>query len=292
MAVGVYWVLGKNLAPVTRLSEQIRQRSAEDLEAVATEKLPLELLPIGESVNNLFSRLRESLDRQSRFTADAAHELRTPLTALKTNAQVALETTDEQLRRTTLRKIVGTINRTSRLISQLLTLARLDPRVTKEHTTCVDLGSCARETIAELDVATWPHCQKLHLDISAGVFVKGESDALCIMIRNIVENALQYSISAREGQVDLRVFRDGTQSVIEVEDRGPGIPETEKAEVFQRFRRLSGAVGFGTGLGLSIVQRIVDLHGASIALNDPRVGQGLCVRVEFPSCDAEARVPV
>jgi two-component system, OmpR family, sensor histidine kinase QseC len=281
VVLGIYIALARSLAPITQLAREIQGRSAEQLEPLSSDLTATEMLPIVESVNQLMSRVGESLEREKRFTADAAHELRTPLTALKTHAQVALETPDEQLRRKTLHKIVGVVNRTSRLVSQLLTLARLDPQAPRSYASEVNLAAIARRTVAELHPTADRRNQHVRLTTDDKVVVRGEGDALSILMRNIVENAIQYS---SEGEsIDVRVYRHGKRGVVEVEDRGPGIPDTEKSEVFRRFWRIPGTQGFGTGLGLSIVQRIVELHGGEISLRDGSAGAGLRVNATFPT---------
>jgi two-component system sensor histidine kinase QseC len=281
VVIGVYVALLVNLRSLTNLASQIRRRSADRLQPIDTTGVPNEMQPIATSVNHLMSRLGESLDRERRFTADAAHELRTPLTALKAHAQVALKAEDEHLRRDALRSIARTVNRTDRMISQLLTLARLDPDAGPTYLDKVDLGRVASRTLSELRGLAETRGQHLNLHADGSVVVRGNSDALSILMRNIVENAIQYSEDGTP--IDIRVFGDGANGVLEVNDHGPGIPDEEKQEVFGRFRRLPGTKGSGIGLGLSIVQRIADLHGGRIALFDADAGPGLKVTATIPA---------
>lgn len=278
--LGIYVALRRSLAPIGLLAEQIQQRSAEQRNPICMDQVPGEMSPIVESVNSLMSRIGDSLEREQRFTADAAHELRTPLTALKTHAQVALQTHDDQQRRTTLHKIVVTVNRTNRLISQLLTLAQLDPQAPRLDAGEVDLASVARETLADLSGGAEARNQRLHLQADT-VLIRGERATLGLLMRNIVENAIHYSTQGES--IDIRVYRRGAHGILEVEDRGPGIPDAEKTRAFRRFWRIPGTQGFGTGLGLSIVQRVIELHGGEISLRDGRDGIGLCVAASFPA---------
>jgi signal transduction histidine kinase len=227
------------------------------------------------------ARLAESIERERRFTADAAHELHTPLTALKAHAQVALRAQDESLRRDTLHSIARTVNRTDRMISQLLILARLDPHVSRIDTDTVDLGRIAGQTVSDLQGMAEARGQSLQLETSPDTRVRGSATALAILMRNIVENAIQYS---NEGTpIDVRAFPDGDYGVLEVSDTGPGIPDASKRQVFERFRRLPDAKASGTGLGLSIVQRIAELHHGEVSLRDGESGSGLRVRVRIPA---------
>jgi signal transduction histidine kinase len=280
LIVGIYIALARSLRPLTRLADQIRKRSAEQLQPVATDGVPSEALPIAESVNALMARLAESIERERRFTADAAHELRTPLTALKAHAQVALRATDENLRRDTLRSIARTVNRTDRLISQLLMLARLDPEVSRIDAAKVDLGRVAAQTLSDLHGMAEARGQRVTLAAEPETSVRGSATALAILARNIVENAIQYSNDG--APIDVRVFRDGEHGVLEVSDTGPGIPDEAKKEVFSRFRRLPDAKVSGTGLGLSIVQRIAELHDGEVLLQNKEEGAGLRATIRIP----------
>lgn len=281
ITVGIYLALGWTLAPIDKLAQQIRNRSAEDLQPIATANLPSEMSPIVESVNHLMTRVGESLERERRFTADAAHELRTPLTALKTHAQVALHATDNQQRSQMLRRIVRIVNRTNRLISQLLTLARLDPQAPRAYAQAVDLAAVTCNTVEELQPAAEIREQVLRVAAGDAVVVTGGAEAIAVLVRNIVENAIQYSDTGMP--IDVRVYRDGTRGIVEVEDRGPGIADAEKSNVFRRFWRAPGTKGFGTGLGLSIVQRVIELHGGEISLSSGHEGVGLRVLAAFPA---------
>jgi len=285
LIVGIYVALARSLQPLTQLADQIRKRSADRLQPISTVGVPSEALPIAESVNTLMGRLAEGIERERRFTADAAHELRTPLTALKAHAQVALRAQDEKLRRDTLHSIARTVNRTDRMISQLLILARLDPQVSRIDADSVDLGRIAGQTVSDLQGMAAERGQSLMLKNAPGTKVLGSGTALAILTRNIIENAIQYS---NEGTpIDVRTFPEGEYGVLEVSDHGPGIPDEAKQQVFERFRRLPDAKASGTGLGLSIVQRIAELHHGEVSLRDGESGSGLRVMVRIPA-EAEA----
>ena len=280
LIIGIYFAVARSLRPLTRLADQIRDRSADRLQPIATQGVPGEALPIAESVNALLARLAEFVERERRFTADAAHELRTPLTALTAHAQIALCAEDEELRRETLQSIARTVRRTDRMISQLLVLARLDPQVTQIQTESVDLGKIAGQVLSDLHCLAEARGQTLRLHIENQTTVRGSATALAILTRNVVENAIQYS---NEGtSVDVRVLEEGTHGVLEVSDTGPGIPDEAKQKVFDRFHRMPDAKGPGTGLGLSIVQRIAELHHGEVSLRDPESGPGLRVIVRIP----------
>jgi two-component system, OmpR family, sensor histidine kinase QseC len=281
LIIGIYIALIRSLGPLTQLAEQIRNRSPARLTPLETTGVPSEVKPIAESVNALLARLAESLEQERRFTADAAHELRTPLTALKAHAQVALRAQDETLRRETLQSIARIVGRTDRMISQLLILARLDPQVSRIQTEQVDLGKLVAQSLSDLQVMAEARGHELQLEAQPAVTVRGSSTALTILVRNVVENALQYS---NDGEpVEVKVLRDGAHGILTVSDTGPGIPDVAKQEVFNRFRRLPDAKAPGTGLGLSIVQRIAELHGADVTLQDVESRTGLRVAIRIPA---------
>jgi two-component system, OmpR family, sensor histidine kinase QseC len=281
LVIGIYIALVRALGPLTHLAEEIRSRSSERLQPIETARVPSEAKPIAESVNALLARLAESLEQERRFTADAAHELRTPLTALKAHAQVALRAQDETLRRETLQSIARIVGRTDRMISQLLILARLDPQVSRIQTEQVDLGKLVAQSLSELQVMAEARGHQLQLDAQPAVNVRGSSTALTILVRNVIENALQYSTDGEP--VEVKVVRDGAHGILTVSDSGPGIPGAAKQDVFNRFRRLPDAKAPGTGLGLSIVQRIAELHGADVTLHDVETRTGLRVSIRIPA---------
>lgn len=281
LIIGIYIALIRSLGPLTQLAGQIRSRSPERLTPIETTGVPSEVKPIAESVNALLARLAESLEQERRFTADAAHELRTPLTALKAHAQVALRAQDETMRREALHSIARIVGRTDRMISQLLILARLDPQVSRIQTEQVDLGKLVAQSLSDLQVMAEARGHELQLDAQPAVTVRGSSTALTILVRNVVENALQYSTDGEP--VEVRVLREGAHGILTVSDTGPGIPDEAKQDVFNRFRRLPDAKAQGTGLGLSIVQRIAELHGADVTLQDVEQRTGLRVAIRIPA---------
>jgi two-component system sensor histidine kinase QseC len=278
LALLIWFGVGRGLAPLKELARQVRWRSPDNLEAVPDPAMA-EARPLVESLNKLLGRLREALDNERRFTADAAHELRTPLAVIKTNAQVAQRARNEEEYRSALESLVAGVDRCSRLVQQLMTLARLDPDGPSLEHRRLNLAKICAETLAEVANAALEKNIDLSLDADAPVPVRAQAAPLAILVRNLAENAVRYTPAGGHVRVSARIF-DGFPE-LRVEDSGPGIPASERTRVFDRFYRLASGEGLGSGLGLSIVRRIADLHGATIAL-DEAPGGGLAVVVRFP----------
>jgi len=279
-AVFIWSGVGRGLAPLHRVAGEIGRRTPQQLEPLNEADTPVEVGPLVDALNRLLGRLREALEAERRFTANAAHELRTPLAALKAQAQVALRAAGDAERAQALRQIVRGVDRATHLVSQLLTLARLDPEAAAAAYADVDLAHTAAAVLAELaPLALERHVELALADGAAGT-VRGDAAALAILTRNLVDNAVRYSPA--EGRVEVGVARTAGETVLTVTDTGPGIPETERTRVFDYFYRLPGSPGLGCGLGLSIVGRIAELHGARLELA-PADDRGLRVTVRFPA---------
>jgi two-component system sensor histidine kinase QseC len=280
----IWWGVGRGLRPLRRLASDVGDRQASHLDPLDLERTPDEVAPLVRALNRLFARLARAFESERRFTADAAHELRTPLAALKTQAQVALRASDDDQRAQALAQLVRGIDRASRLVQQLLTLARLDPDVGIADLERLDLKAVIVDTVAELIREADSRGVDVEVVESGEVQVVGSRDALGILVRNLLENALRYV--PRGGRAVVEAGRHEGRAVLTVCDNGPGIPTAERSRVFERFHRGVDAGAPGSGLGLSIVRRIVELHHASIELSDnPREPNGLCVRVEFGGRD-------
>ncbi len=263
----VVWVgVVRGLSPLQRLQRAVASRSDRDRSPVAVDNVPGEVSPLLQSINELLSRLDHVLTLQSRFVSDAAHQLKTPMAALKTQFEVALRETDPQRMRETLQGIHPRLERLSRLVSQLLSLARNEPDAVSAVTMApLDLDALA------LDVATgWvPEALKKHIDLGfegAGrpVQVLGDPVRLRELLDNLLDNAVRYSRDG--GRITVRVTV--TPPTVDVNDDGPSIPPEERARVFERFHRLLGSGQDGSGLGLAIAQEIAHLHRGEITLGE------------------------
>lgn len=281
----VGWVVRRTLAPVAQVQHQLAQRQADDLTPIAEEAdLPDEIRPLLRELNALLRRVSQAFDAQQRFVADAAHELRSPLAALKLQVQGLQRAPDAATRERALERLGAGIDRATRLIEQLLALARQQASATAgAPPEPVAMADLLRSAVAELAPAARPRGIDLGLAQADAAPVSGHAEALHILVRNLLENALKYTPAG--GRVDV-AWRAGADALeLCVEDSGPGIPEAERERVLDRFVRLPDAPASGSGLGLAIVRAVADLHTATLRLDaSPTLG-GLRVRVCFQRPD-------
>lgn len=279
LALLIWFGIGAGLRPLTHLKHEVTQRAANQLEPLVMTDVPEEVAPLVKSLNDLFARLEEAFESERRFTADAAHELRTPLAALKIQAQVALRSTNAAERSAALENVLHGVDRATRLVEQLLTLARVDPETATLDYQQVDLHSLAAAVMADIEHLAHAKQIELRLDSDSACYVLGESTQLGLLLRNLLDNAIRYTPAG--GDVSVTV-RDDDGVKLQVRDTGVGIPEAEREQVLKRFYRITGSGEEGSGLGLSIVRRIAELHGANLELRDNEAGSGLLVSVIWP----------
>ncbi|MEH6497860.1 MAG: sensor histidine kinase N-terminal domain-containing protein [Pseudoalteromonas distincta] len=264
------------LRPLRRLREEVAARASDDLRPISTEGLQREVTPLVDSINHFTGRLRENFERQRDFIAEASHELRTPLAALKARIELGLRANEPESWKTALHEAEQSTDRTIQLANRLLSMARIE-----RGARAVAEGSAERVAmqplVQELAISMVPlaHAQGIELALEADqpFDVWGEPTLLQELISNLISNALQHTPS--QGQVILRLR---ASRLLEIEDTGSGIPESERQKVFERFYHQ----GEGTGLGLSIVGEICRAHRAEISLHQGKLG-GLLVQVCFPA---------
>jgi two-component system OmpR family sensor kinase/two-component system sensor histidine kinase QseC len=278
-ALAIWWLAARNLAPIERLAREVRTRDARSLAAVPTDGLPDEIAPLASALNALLARLSSSLDSQRAFVADAAHELRSPLTALKLQLELLRRADDAETREAARIAIGEGIARASRLVEQLLALARSEPDAVLPVER-VDLAAVARQAIDDTTPFADSRSASIALIAHGEAFVKGDPVALNLLVRNLVDNAVRYSPTA--SRVEVRVRQQSGEVVLEVDDSGPGIPDAERERVFDRFYRRADATGSGSGLGLAIVRSVASAHAATVRLGPSTLG-GLTVSVSFPA---------
>ncbi|BEP61901.1 ATP-binding protein [Variovorax sp. V213] len=279
----VWWVVSRSLAPVARVRRQVASRQADDLSAVSEEDLPDEVRPLVQELNLLFDRVRHAFDAQKHFVADAAHELRSPLAALKLQVQGLQRAPDAAGRDLAVSRLVAGIDRATRLVEQMLALARHEASMAAgAKPQPVDLAEVARLAISDAVAAA--QARGIDVGVShadADAVVSGQPEALRMLLRNLIDNAVKYT--PEEGRVDVGIAMNGSAVELSVDDSGPGLPEEERARVLDRFYRSGEPQAPGSGLGLAIVKSIADLHGATVGLTaSPSLG-GLRVLVRFPS---------
>jgi two-component system, OmpR family, sensor kinase len=276
----VWWVVSRSLAPVARVRGQVAARQADDLSPLSEEDLPEEVRPLVHELNLLFDRVRKAFDAQKHFVADAAHELRSPLTALKLQVQGLQRASDESTRELAVARLAAGIDRAARLVEQMLALARHEASAAAgAERESVSLSEVIRLAISDAVAAA----QARHIDIGVvradPAKVTGQAEALRMLVRNLLDNAVKYTPNG--GRVDVAVIQFVDAVELSVDDSGPGIPADERERVLDRFYRSGEPQAPGSGLGLAIVKSIAELHGATVALDHSESLDGLRVVVRF-----------
>ena len=278
LALLVWLAVGWGLHPLRRMAELIKARAPDNLAPLLLLPLPAELEPMSAALNRLLLQVKQLLEQEKRFIADAAHELRTPLAVLRIHAQNAQDAADPADRAEALRQLGVGVERATRVVAQLLTLARLDPSGVQLAMAELDLLGFVRNELAELTPLALERGQELTLEASEpGAYrVSADGPSLGTLLQNLVGNAVQHSPPG--GQIQVRLDAQPDAVLLRVQDSGPGVPAEQREQLFERFYRQGE--GQGAGLGLSIVQRVVELHRGSIDLGDsPLGGLEVCVRL-------------
>lgn len=282
VALALVWLgVTRGLRPLERLRDEIARRSPQSLSAVPEAEAPKEVRPVVHALNHLLDHLRQTMDFQKRFIANAAHQLRTPLAGLQSQAELALQQPGPPELHFTLEQLHTAAVRASHLTNQLLVLARAEP------------GSHLEETLRPFNLAEeirtvaegWVN-QSIRKEIDLGfeledATVVGEPLLIRELLANLLDNALRYTPAGT--QITVRTFLRDDRAVLQVEDNGPGIPEAEQSKVFERFYRVGESTEEGCGLGLAIVKEIAQAHGAEAELKTPAGGRGTVAEIRFPS---------
>ena len=281
--IAIWWSIHRVFRVLQASADEVSARTPDELADVRLAGAPAELHPLLQEINRLFGRVRHSRDNEQRFTADAAHELRTPLAAIKTNLQVLQRARSADEREEFIVALGASVERATRLVNQLLALARLDPQAG----VAADLRASDLAELLAVQDAQWQALAtqyQLSLSVStAPAPCALDADSMRMLLRNLVENALRYTPAP--GCVVVSCGVEAGRSYLRVADTGPGIAEELRERAFERFVRLVRPGGTqlpGSGLGLSIVRRIAERHGAHIVLDVGLEGKGLAVTVIFP----------
>ena len=276
----VWFALARGIAPLSQLQQRIQRRQSHDLSPIDEHDVPEEVAPLVRAINELLTRLDQSMATQKHFLADAAHQLKTPLAGLRTQAELAQREIDAgggdaQSVRRSLQHIARSSQRAAHMVNQLLAMARAEDEEQARRTQDFSLVRLATDTVQDFV----PKAMDKRIDLGyegpeAGTDtvprLHGQPLLVREMIRNLVDNALQYTPGG--GTVTVRVMLDpyGQVLVLQVEDTGPGIPEAEREKVFQPFYRALGTNVDGSGLGLAIVKEIAERHGATVSVEPAR----------------------
>ncbi|KTT14172.1 histidine kinase [Pseudomonas oryzihabitans] len=280
IAAQLLWAVRRGLKPLERLERQLDSRHYDDLAPLSEEGAPRELSTFVTALNGLLLRIREGARNQRAFLDDMAHQLRTPLAGISTLTQwLRQRHADDAESAAALAQLEAATERMTRQTNQLLTLARAaTARLESPPREPLRLDELVGEAIPSQLAQADRHGIDLGFELEPQT-VLGNVFQLRDLLDNLVDNALRYT--PRGGQVTVRLHSQAGATVLEVEDNGPGIPEAERARIFERFYRIDRGI-HGTGLGLAIVRDIATAHNAGIELATPASGQGLRVAIHFP----------
>ncbi|MDH4285268.1 MAG: sensor histidine kinase N-terminal domain-containing protein [Gallionellaceae bacterium] len=280
--VAVLYGLKHGLMPLDRLRREVAQRPRDDLSRLDEARAPLEVHPLIGAVNDLLERLKQAMQAQKRFIADAAHQLRTPLAGLKTQVELALRENDSERKQYILEQLLASARRSTHLVNQLLSLARNEPDGQGSYAfTQHELNQLAQGCTAH-----WvPAALEKNIDLGfegapQNALVKGDATSLNELLNNLIDNAIRYTQPGGHITVSVKAGEEGAELC--VEDNGPGIEPQYRERVFERFFRILGSGQTGSGLGLAIVAEVAKRHAAELKLDAGSGGQGARVSIRFP----------
>lgn len=274
----LWWVVHRGLEPLRQVSRLIAERDHSHLNPVVVEGIPEESSFLVEEINALLMRLRTSIDRNSRFTADVAHELRTPIAGMLVQLQSDEVGLDEEVRSQIIKRVKGGLEHLGHVVNQLLVLASIEPDRILQTFQQVDLAGIARDRMADLTPLALEKDIDIELEADEFCSTFGNRELLGVLISNLINNAIKFT--RKEGKILVTITSTTNGISLTVTDTGPGIPEEKKAWVFERLNK--GSRSGGSGLGLSIVKEVCQIHQASISLHDRKEGTGLIVNLFLP----------
>lgn len=291
------WVVSHALAPLRQLGQSVAQRDPQALQPLPQAMAATEVAPLVLALNRLFEQVAQHIEGERRFTADAAHELRTPIAAIRMQAQVALGAQTDADRTMALEAVLQGCDRATRLVSQLLQLARLDAaRLEEAHGQTpsaaygvvdgvvdgpaerCDAVAITRETLAALGTQAMDKQQTLGLQAPASLFVPMPAGLLAVLVGNLVDNAQRYSPVGAHIEVQ---WESTPVPCLRVQDSGPGMAQADMERLGQRFFRVLGSEVDGSGLGWSIVQRLAQRYALQVQLGRSQRWGGLQVQVRW-----------
>ncbi|MGN6655330.1 MAG: ATP-binding protein [Rhodanobacter sp.] len=281
----VFAGLRSGLKPLRQLARGLAASADPEAASLTDARVPVELAPFTEAIDQLVDRLRLSLERERRFTADAAHELRHPLAALRLELDLAGRGDDVPARTRHLQRAQEALDRMQRLVAQLLLLARVEKLADLDDAGPLRLASVAEAALRDFSERAAARSIELSLDHDGNDFVLGSRSLLDILVQNLLDNALRHA--PEHGQVNVRVGGRDEQVTLEVNDNGGGFADAAVARLGERFHRPEGSIGEGSGLGLSIARAIARLHHGQLAFGRSAPG-GAKVSFSLPRVATEA----
>lgn len=277
LVIAIIYTVRLGFRPLNRLERPVRDMAPENIHPLDDKHAPREVVGLVRAVNGLLERLEDALQRERRFSADAAHELRTPLAALRLNLEHACQTQPQAFA-----GLTESVDRMTYLVEQMLLLSRVDSGTdfTPAHH---NLSAIIEQSIADVTpLALKRNIEPVLTDTTRQAIVCCHSALIGTLMRSLLANAIQYSPEGSEIDIRLQAFREGYQ--IRICDQGPGIPEQDRDRAKHRFVRLDQRLGSGAGLGLAIASRIAELHRGHLDLDARADGNpGLCVTIWLPA---------
>jgi signal transduction histidine kinase len=265
--------------PLSRLVRQLESRSADSLTPIVLRTPAREIRVLRDALNRMMSGVDAVLNRERRFASDVAHELRTPLTTLK----LELGSPDPDTR-----AVKEEVDRLSRLVEQLLTLARLEQGQWRQHFEAVDISALYGRVVDRFGERFANRGMALRSELSPAT-IDGDATLLDILLQNLLNNVLNHCPASTLAEVRLEscpiaAELPGAHLRLTVSDTGPGISGDTRHQMSRGFMRLD-AKSEGFGLGLAICQKVAEVHGATLRfLSRPDGAPGLVVQVDFPAC--------
>ena len=280
LLIGLWWNVRSGLQPLQRLRQALLKRDTQTLTPVSLPETPQEVQPMLDALNDLLQRLAHRMETERRFTADAAHELRTPIAAIRAQAQVALSsTTDDQVRKQALQDTLVGCDRATRVVEQLLTLARVEgPQDVASEPFRLD--QLAQQVLADLTPEALRRGQTLELLAPEPLQVNGQSTLWQILLRNLIDNALRYSPVGAVVRISAQRL-DPRHVQVTIQDSGAGLSSADMARLGERFFRVMGTSATGSGLGWSIVRHIASLQRVGVQVGRSADLGGLQVTLSF-----------
>ncbi len=275
----MFFSIYQGLKPLHQLASQINRRSGDNLELIETDNNYAELSTIKNALNQLLTRLNETLAREKRITSDAAHELRTPLAAIRLHTELAKNAKNHKQQNESLDQVIHSVDRTTHLVEQLLTLARLEPELLSKDFTEVDLNALIIEETALLSPLAINKNIEIGFNDTNIAVIYGNDSSLRLLVRNLLTNAI--SFTPDNGNINISLSQKKQETTLIIEDSGPGISKEDRKRVMERFYRAENHQVAGCGIGLSIVDRVVQMHHGALQLRQADSGQGLKVIISF-----------
>ncbi len=281
LALMIWFGIGRGLAPIRKVAKEVTRRDPSHLAPLKLKNIPLEILPLIEGLNGLLNRVHTAIEKERRFTDDAAHELRTPLAALKIQAQVAKAAKTDNEKISAINNILTGVDRATHLVQQMLVLARLGAEEqTKQNNKPINVHKASEELIAQLALRAIEKNINLAFHCEDEFTIYGETANFEILLANILNNAINYT--PKNGRVDVEIKDAGNCINLNITDTGIGIPEKEIERVFERYYRIRDSAADGCGLGLTISKQCAEQLNAIIKFIKPKNGIGLTVNISFP----------